>query len=138
MLVTDFPEPALLEEEVDFLVQVTNAGPDAATSVNLNIVGDGGLQFVSIAPAAGFMCTNQAVGATPLMTCSTASLANGAQVEFLVTLRSDRDQLGDDGGVVATYFGVNNSRADPSPLNNEETEMTTVETSGLFYDGFEG
>jgi uncharacterized repeat protein (TIGR01451 family) len=135
--VVDGPDPGVVEDPVDFLVTVVNNGPDPTTSTQLNIVGDGGLQFVAIDPANGYSCTSQIVGAPPSMTCTAASLAVGASAEFLVTLRSDEDQLGEDGGTVMTLFGVNSGLTDPVTANNTETESTTFVPFRLFRDGFE-
>ena len=72
------------------------------------------------------------------MTCTAASLAVGTSAEFLVTLRSDEDQLGEDGGAAMTLFGVNSGLTDPATANNSETESTTFLPFRLFRDGFEG
>lgn len=135
--VVELPDPAYVEAPIDFLVELANAGPDPAVQARLNIVGDGGLQFVSIAPPPGFTCTSQAVGATPLMTCTHPSLPAGPPVEFLLRLRSDEDVLGEDGGVVVTNFGANSNVVDPFNANNSETETTTVVSFRLLKDGFE-
>jgi hypothetical protein len=136
--VGDWPDPAWVEGTVEFLVEVANAGPDAAVPARLNIVGDGGLQFVSIDAPLGFTCTSQTIGAAPLMTCTHPSLPPGPPVEFLLTLHAAANVLGEDGGTVLTSFNVNSDRTDPDYGNNDTIETTTVQSFGLFRDGFEG
>ncbi len=132
----ELPDPAIVGQAVEFLVELTNAGPDPATNARLNIIGDGGLQFEAIATPAGFTCTNQAVGATPSMTCTHPSLPSGPTYAFLVTLRSSATVL-PNGGIVQTIFSTNSPLTDPQPFNNSETETTTILRDGLFSNGFE-
>jgi uncharacterized repeat protein (TIGR01451 family) len=132
----ELPDPVVSGQSVEFLVEVTNNGPDSATDARLNIVGDGALQFVSIASPSGFACSNQPVGSTPSMTCSRPTLPPGSPYAFLVTLRSSTNVL-PNGGLAQTIFQTSSALSDPQPTNNSETEWTTIVRDLLLKDGFE-
>jgi len=135
--VGDTPDPAVVGGEIEYLVTVTNLGPDTATSANLNVSNNGLLKFVALDAAAGFNCTPPAVGATPTFTCSNPSFEADEQAEFIVTVRTDESTLGVEGGVVSTNFSIGSALTDPVNGNNSETEETTVLKNTLFRDGFE-
>ncbi len=135
--VADFPDPAVLGESIEYLVTITNNGPDAAPNARMNTFNSGSLRFEQLEAPAGFTCTPPAVGAAPTMTCQTESLASGASVEFIVTVRSDAALTGPLGGTVSTAFSTNSAIADPVNANSAETENTQLIPVLLFANGFE-
>jgi uncharacterized protein len=136
--VDDFPDPARLGDSFEYLVTMTNSGPDAATQARMNVFNSGTLDFESIEAPAGFSCVPPAIGAAPTFTCTHASLAVGATAEFILTVRSDAAVLGPNGGTVSTVFSAGSAHVDPDNTDNVETEATLVRPDGLFKDGFEG
>lgn len=136
--VFDSPDPALLNGNIDYLVTVANLGPDPTSNASLNLFNNGSLKFVALVPPAGFTCNPPTVGATPTFGCSNPSFAVGASVDFIVTVRSDQNTLGPNGGVVSTSFNVGSGLSDPNNANNNKTEDTMVLADNLFKDGFEG
>ncbi len=135
--VADSPDPALLGASIAYLVTLTNNGPDAAPNATMNTFNSGTLRFELLEAPAGFTCTPPAVGATPTMTCQTASLASAASAEFIVTVRTDAALTGPAGGTFSTVFSTNSAIADPVSVNNTETENTQVIPVLLFANGFE-
>ena len=71
----DDPDPVTPGANLVYTITVTNAGPDAATSVNLIDSLPPGTTFVSLSPPGGWSCATPAVGDVGDVACSTASLA---------------------------------------------------------------
>ncbi|HEX7833769.1 MAG TPA: DUF11 domain-containing protein, partial [Thermoanaerobaculia bacterium] len=69
-----------------YTIVVTNNGPDAATSVVMTDTLPASLLFRSITQPSPFTCTTPAVGATGTITCTAASLANGASRTFTLVV----------------------------------------------------
>ena len=68
---------------LSYTITVTNNGPEAAASVVMTDTLPASLLFQSIAtPGPQWNCTTPAVGTTGTITCSTATLANGATAVF--------------------------------------------------------
>lgn len=135
--VLDSPDPALVDDTIDYLITVTNLGPDPATQARLNVYNNGALQFVSVDAPASFPCAAPQPGAAVIFTCSAASLPVGAPVDVVLTVRAPASAFGANGGSTQTVFAANSSLADPNNANNTWTETTTLRTNKLFSDGFE-
>jgi uncharacterized repeat protein (TIGR01451 family) len=78
---------------ISYTITVTNAGLDAAEDVEVTDVLPAELLFVSITEPAGFDCTTPAVGANGTITCTGATLANGASASFTLTVRVADDAV---------------------------------------------
>lgn len=137
--VADTVDPVLLGQDFDYLVTMTNHGPNAAPNATFGLYNNGSLRFRSITAPPGFQCTLPTVGNAPILSCSTASLANGASVQFLVTVGTDPQLINPQtGGTVQAGVTASSAVADPAPaVNNEDTENTLVIPVLLFRDGFE-
>jgi uncharacterized repeat protein (TIGR01451 family) len=135
--VGDTPDPAVLGEPFEYLITITNHGPDAAPGARMNMFNSGTLRFVLVEAPAGYTCTPLAVGATPTLTCQTTSLASGASAEIIVTVRTDAALTGPLGGTFSTAFTSGSTISDPANANNAETENTQVIPVLLFANGFE-
>jgi len=71
---------------ISYTITLTNHGPDAAASAVMTDALPASLLFQSIVAPAGWSCTTPAVGGNGTITCSAATLANGASAAFtLVT-----------------------------------------------------
>lgn len=136
--VVDFPDPVILGQSFEYLVTMTNNGPDAASNATMSLYNPGTLRFQSIEAPQSFNCTTPAVGAAPTLSCTIASMANGASAEFIVTVRSDVALMGEQGGSVQTSISGGANTSDPNNANNAETETTTIIPDLLFRNGFEG
>ena len=135
---TDAPDPVAAGSNLTYSGAVTNAGPDTAASVTLTIPLNSSLTFVSIAGPAGFACATPAVGATGTITCTTASLPNGASLPFtLVTQVSPTLDNGPDGVIQQDFlFGAGTN--DPVPANNTlrvDTQFTTPDANIVVTNG---
>ncbi len=137
--VTDTVDPVLLGQDFDYLVTLSNLGPDAAPNATFSLYNNGNLRYRSIVAPPGFQCTLPTVGNAPILSCTTASLANGANVQFLVTVRTDPQLINPQtGGTVQASVTASSAVADPAPaVNNQEVEDTLVIPVLLFSDGFE-
>lgn len=126
--VTDSPDPVFPDGNITYTVNVTNAGPDAATNATLSIFNNGSLRFQSITEPSGWNCTEPAVGSAPVFSCTNPSFANGGNVTFTLVVQADDAILGNADGTVSTNFTVTSAVADPVSTNNSETEDTAYVT----------
>lgn len=136
--VDDLPDPALLGSSFEYLATMSNAGPDAAANATITLSNTGTLRYQSIEAPAGTNCTVPAVGAAPTLSCRVASLAVGADLAIIVTVRSDEALIGPNGGTVTTAFSANGTTLDPDNSDNAQNETTQILPVRLFRDGFEG
>lgn len=112
--------------QVIFSVQVDNAGPDAATAVDLSDSIPINTSFVSFDQLSGpvFTCTSPIAGATSGSTsCTIASLTRGASATFVATY-----QIGSvtGGTVISNTASVSSTTPDPSTDNNSSTAEGVV------------
>lgn len=136
--VADTVDPVLLGQDFDYWVSLTNLGPDAAPNATFSLYNNGNLRYRSIVAPPGFQCTLPTVGNAPILSCTAASLANGANVQFLVTVRTDPQLINPvTGGTVQSVASATSGLLDPVPENNAENESTLVVPVLLFSDGFE-
>jgi endo-1,4-beta-xylanase len=71
---------------VSYTITVLNNGHDDAANVSLVDTVPSSTTFQSITAPAGWSCTTPAVGASGDVTCTAASLANGATAQFTLTV----------------------------------------------------
>ena len=128
MAVSDSPDPVGPNGTITYTANVTQTGPDTATSVNFNTFNNGSLKFQSATIPAGWNCTLPAVNAAPTFTCTRASVPSGTNQTFTVVVLADPAVLGINDGTVSTFFGVNGTGNDTNPNNNGETENTAYVT----------
>jgi uncharacterized repeat protein (TIGR01451 family) len=136
--VGDTPDPAMLDGSFEYLVTMTNAGPDTATNAVMNMYNAGTLQFQSIEAPLGYNCTVPAVGATSTLSCTTPSFAPGTVHEFIITVRANPNAFPPTGGSAESVFNTGSGIADPNGSNNTQNETTAIISAFLFRDGFEG
>ncbi len=98
-----------------YVATLVNAGPDAATSANVNLNLPGGLTVLSLSP----LCS----GSAPVVTCSIPTVSSG--LSNTVWVEVSAASVGNY-GVVATV--INPSETDPIPANN--TAMATASVNG--------
>ncbi|MDX6678590.1 MAG: hypothetical protein QOE31_2642, partial [Solirubrobacteraceae bacterium] len=98
-----------------YTLTLTNNGPSAASSVELDDDLPAGVTFVSLAAPAGFGCTTPAVGATGLVTCTAATLADGAVATFTLTVRAA------DVGTQSNTAEISSETPDPGETDNADS-----------------
>ncbi|HEY0160690.1 MAG TPA: IPTL-CTERM sorting domain-containing protein [Thermoanaerobaculia bacterium] len=69
-------------DTIQYTIAITNAGPDDATAVVMTDTLPAQLLFQSITEPAGFDCVTPAAGTSGTITCTAATLADGATATF--------------------------------------------------------
>lgn len=110
---------------VTYGITVTNNGPSQATSVSLADVLPPNTTFVSQSQPTGplFNCANPAPGANGTVTCTIASLANGATATFSIVVAVSPAA---PTGALPNTATVSTTATDPVPGNNSSTASTTI------------
>ncbi len=128
--VSDSPDPVTPDNNITYTVQVTNGGPDTATSTNVNAYNASGLQFQSGSAPAGWSCSFPAVGGAFQFTCSNPSFANGGNATFTFVAKAPFATIGNFDSTIQTNFNIGSQNvADPQNGNNSETESTQYDVS---------
>ena len=123
MAVDDTPDPVGPDQFISYALQLTHAGPDPATNVNVNVYNSGTLRCQSITAPPGFTCTPLAAGAAPTLTCRNPLLMLGRySLRFGVLPGDDVPRLRDRG--LPTAFGVNAPGNTTNQADNHDTELT--------------
>jgi extracellular elastinolytic metalloproteinase len=115
---TDSQDPAVRGQEFDYIITVTNGGPDAATGVTLTDFLPKGAGFSRAVTTKG-SCS--AKGPKRTVTCTLGNLAPAEVVTVTITVKPT-----DHGTIVNTVTVSAQSPEDPNPGNNEDTETTQV------------
>lgn len=116
---------------VTYTIVVTNHGPDAATSVTMTDILPATLKFQSLSSPAGFSCTLPVVGASGTISCTSASLANGATATFTLLVTSASNAS----GAIPNTASVSGTPSDPSSGNNAATASFTASSADLALGG---
>ncbi len=114
----DAPDPVNLGSNLTYTAQISNAGPDNATSVGLTDVLPASVTFVSASAA----CTY--VSVTSTVSCSLGSIANGANASVTITVKPG------SAGSLQNSVTVGGAESDPNTANNSATATTTVNSVG--------
>jgi uncharacterized repeat protein (TIGR01451 family) len=109
------PDPVCAGQPVSFTVNVSNAGPNAATSVSVTDTIPSGSTLVS-ATGSGLDCTG-----TGPVTCTLATLAVGAAPAITVIVDAPLAS-----GLATNGASVSAATGDPSAGNNSSSASTTV------------
>jgi uncharacterized repeat protein (TIGR01451 family) len=117
---------AVANTDVTFTIAVENNGPDTAMSATLNDTLPGDMTFVALAQISGtaWSCSSPAVGDGGTITCTTESLADGAQATFQIT-----GHIPSGAATATTYENtatVGSNTADNNPENDSSIASTTV------------
>lgn len=107
-----------------YTLGIANGGPSAAASVTLSDPLPAGTHFVALTQTSGpaFACTPPAVGSGGTLTCTIASLANGASASFQLTV----DTVGLPQGGVSNTASVTSATTDPVTGNNSASADVRV------------
>ncbi|HET7869231.1 MAG TPA: hypothetical protein VFM85_02800 [Actinomycetota bacterium] len=118
----DSPDPVVAGSNVTYTMNVTNAGPDAASSVSFSDTTPAGTTFVSVTPGTGWTCLPLPVGGTGTQTCSNPSVPVGTSTIILVLNVS----AATPNGTIITNTASAASPDDAFTANNSASATTTV------------
>jgi uncharacterized repeat protein (TIGR01451 family) len=124
---TTGPASVIAGNNITYTVNVANNGPNDAQNVTLSDTLPVGTTFVSETQTSGpaFTCTNPPVGG--MMTCTLATLANGASASFTLVLKVPASVA--NGSTITNTATVSSAVTDPNPNNNGASSSATVGAS---------
>jgi uncharacterized repeat protein (TIGR01451 family) len=129
VVLSDAPDPVTAGANLTYTIGVTNAGPDAASGVQVRFSIPAGTTFVSVAAPQGWLATAPAVGGIGDVVVSIVSLGvntgNPAQITVVVRLNSGSAS----GAVVNAMATVTRETADPNSNNDTSTTTTVVQAT---------
>jgi uncharacterized repeat protein (TIGR01451 family) len=124
---TDSPDPVPNDSHLTYFIQVTNAGPDVASAVELTdvlpVASTLSTTFLSLTQTSGpaFTCTTPPPRGMGTVTCTAASFAPGS-ASFVLVMHVDADV----GSTLTNVATISSATADLNPANNSDTETTQV------------
>lgn len=124
----DTPDPVTAGASITWTVTVSNAGPDAATTVALVDALPSGTTFVSLAAPAGWSCSTPTVGLNGTVSCSTASMPVGSAAFTIVAAVSGATP---PGTVLSNTATVTSVTPDRDSADSSATATTTVISPAL-------
>ncbi len=119
---SDSADPVNAGAALDYMISITNNGPDPAATVTITDTVPAGVSITGFSSFPGWTC--MAPGAT--YTCTIASMPVGTANFTLNTLV---DAAVAAGTVLSNTASATSGTADPMPGNESDTETTTVSTS---------
>ncbi len=121
----DLADPVNISDNLIYVLDLTNDGPDAATGVVMTDVLPVDTVFSTASPS----CAHTA----GTVTCTMGDLVafDSVSVTIEVTV------LDPPGGELSNTASASATESDPDPANNSATEITRVDASLIFADGFE-
>jgi uncharacterized repeat protein (TIGR01451 family) len=109
---------------VTYTVTVSNAGPSAASGIQMTDSLPDQAMFVTATPSQG-SCSTPPPGPTGIVTCSLSSLANSATATVQIVIDVKANGNGKTLSVTDTA-SVTSATTDPNPANNSQTITTVV------------
>jgi len=134
-LVVDKSGPATTAADADitYTITVSNAGPDASDAVTLTDDLPADTTFVSLTQDSGpaFTCTTPGAGNPGTVSCTSATLANGASATFTLVVHTDPGIV--PAGFVTNTAVVSTTGFDPAEENDQSSTSAFV-TGGTSAD----
>ena len=120
------PASAVAGAAFDYVIVLSNGGPDAAMAVRFDDPLPSGATFVSLTQNSGpsASCVTPALGASGDVACSIGALLNGQSAQFTVTVTAAATLA--DGTVLSNTVTATTDSVDSNPNNNTSTVNTTV------------
>jgi len=115
------PSPVGVGSNLTYTINVSNLGPNTATSVQLEDPLPAGATFVSVGTDAG-TCTQ----ANGVVTCDLGDLVGNSATNDTVTIQMTADIA----GVLTNTVTVSSDESDDNPADNSDTAITTVTSGG--------
>jgi uncharacterized repeat protein (TIGR01451 family) len=123
---SDSPDPVATGGALAYSIQVTNAGPDAATNVIVTDNLPKGVSFISAVSTQG-SCSTKGKSKDPTLTCALGTLASSVGPVYLnpvtITIRVLAPQKA---GTISNPASVTSDLKDPKSANNSATATTRV------------
>jgi uncharacterized repeat protein (TIGR01451 family) len=120
----DGPDPVGPGDDLIYTIQVENAGPDPAVSVELTAATPVGTTFQSVSAPLGWSCSTPAVGGTGPITCTASNLSTSSAAVFTTVFEIDPCSGGFQTiGFTATASSLG---SDATPGDNSTTINTLV------------
>ena len=114
---TETPDPVTVNNELTYIVTITNNGPESATGTQMSTSLPASVTFVSVSASQG-SCTG-----TTMVNCQLNTLASGSKATVTLTVKPTAS------GGLSLSVNVSGSTADSTAENNTATVVTTVSSS---------
>jgi uncharacterized repeat protein (TIGR01451 family) len=125
--ITSSPEPIVSGQNLVYLVELTNLGPNPADLPVLTVLLPAGTTFVSCATTFSATCTN--TSGTVTGTLNIIGLTSiGGSIPFVITVKVDAA----GGAALQTTASVTSARPDPNPANNSASLTSNVVAQVFF------
>jgi uncharacterized repeat protein (TIGR01451 family) len=123
---TDAPDPVNPTDDITYTINVTNNGPDAASSVQMDDNIPANTTFVSATQDAGpaFTLTTPLAGDTGPVTATIATLPAGSSAAFTLVVNVNEGTPA--GTKVFNTATISSATTDPNGANNSSTAITDV------------
>lgn len=126
--VTDAPDPVAAGSNITYSGTITNAGPDSSTNAQLNILLAPQLLFQSLTGPAGFTCSTPSAGTNGAISCTMATVTNGASIPFTLVAQVNPSLNSGPDGLIQQTFSLGANTNDPVQTNNQPTVNTQYTT----------
>jgi uncharacterized repeat protein (TIGR01451 family)/CSLREA domain-containing protein len=113
---TDKPDPATVDGELHYILDVHNGGPDSINKIKVTDTLPASMTFVSATPSQGSCMF------TDLVICDLGTMAAGADAQIDISVTPTQTGEFTNSAVVQAGSGKN----DPDKSDNEDTEATAV------------
>jgi uncharacterized repeat protein (TIGR01451 family) len=120
--VTERPNPVPHGTNLTYTLNVTNNGPDIATSTVVSDATPVGTSFVGFTTSVG-TCTAPAVGTTGNLSCKVGNAASGAKMTVTMTVKDTAAA----GSTLTNTAKASSTTPDPNTKNNNMTIKTSVD-----------
>lgn len=124
------PSGAGPDTDIVYTLTVANAGPEDAGTVTLDDALPGDLTFVSLTQQSGpaFSCTTPAAGVNGSVTCTAATLADGASATFALVAHVPPGTVA---GTTYDNVATVTSASDPTSENDSSAVTTTISSTDV-------
>jgi len=122
------PQPVAAGANFDYVINVSNEGPDDALNMTLTLPLPSGVLFQSAAAAAGWSCTNPSVGSNGTVSCTAPTLAPGT-ASFTITASTAPTA---PAGTYSTTATITSTTPDPSDNDNSAQVDVIISTQSDF------
>ena len=117
-------ESANAGDTIDYSIFVFNGGPSDAQNVTMTDALPAGTTFVSLtASTSTFTCSTPAVGAAGTVTCTAATLADQADTNFTLSVKTSPSAAS---GTISNTATITSAISDPNPSDNSSTATTGI------------